>query len=453
MDIYNKDFLVIGTGLSGYATTEFLLSKGAKVTLTDIKPIEQLNINNLINKRNFRGIFGTQPPLSILEEIDYIIVSPGVPFDIPIILKAIEENIEVISDIELSYRLSNGKIIAITGTNGKTTTTSMVGEIFKESRKDSYAVGNIGLPMISKIDYSTNETSFIVEVSSFQLEGIKEFHPHISAVLNITPDHLNRHKTMENYIDQKSRVFLNQTPNDITILNKDNPITFSFKDKTPGKVILFSRLSTLEKGVFIEDNQIIIRNEEKERLLVCPVSDIKILGGHNLENALAAVAISYYAGIPIQSIRKALKKFKGVAHRIERVDIISGVEFINDSKGTNPESSIKAIEAMEKPIILIAGGMDKGSDLSEFVLSFKNKVRYLILLGETANIIENLARGQGINNIKKVASMEEAVLFSFNIANKGDVVLLSPGCASWDMYSSYEERGNIFKSLVKDLRR
>ena len=212
-------------------------------------------------------------------------------------------------------------------------------------------------------------------------------------------------------------------------------------------------MSTLEKGVFIEDNQIIIRNEEKERLLVCPVSDIKILGGHNLENALAAVAISYYAGIPIQSIRKALKKFKGVAHRIERVDIISGVEFINDSKGTNPESSIKAIEAMEKPIILIAGGMDKGSDLSEFVLSFKNKVRYLILLGETANIIENLARGQGINNIKKVASMEEAVLFSFNIANKGDVVLLSPGCASWDMYSSYEERGNIFKSLVKDLRR
>ncbi len=453
MNVYGIRFLVIGTGLSGYATCEFLLSKGAKVILTDIKAKDQLNIDNFINKENFKGIFGGQPPLSILDEIDYIIVSPGVSFDIPIIKKAHERNIELLSEIELSYRLSKGKIIAITGTNGKTTTTSMVGEIFKYGGKDSYVVGNIGLPMISKVDNSRDDTFFIVEVSSFQLEGIKEFHPDISAILNITPDHLNRHKTMDNYIGQKSKVFVNQGSDDITILNADNPISLSFKEEVNSRVVLFSQMSTLEKGIFVENNNIVIINEEGEKLEVCPVSNIKVLGGHNLENALAAVAISYYAGISVEGIRKGISEFKGVEHRIERVAMISGIEFINDSKGTNPESSIKAIEAMEKPIILIGGGMDKGSDFTEFVASFKDRVKYLILLGQTADVIENAARKQGFTSIKKVDSIEDGVLFSFEIADKGDVVLLSPGCASWDMYTSYEERGNIFKSIVKGLGR
>lgn len=454
MEIINKKILVVGTALSGYATAKFLLSKGAFVILTDIKPKEKLgkNIIELFNRSNFRGIFGKQPPLSLLEEIDCIVISPGVPMDIPIIKNAKEKKIEVLSEIELAYRLSKTPIIAITGTNGKTTTTSLVGEIFRKNKNETYVVGNIGMPMISQIDNSTENGYFIAEISSFQLEGIKYFKPYISAILNITPDHLNRHKTMENYIVEKSKIFSNQNTEDITILNADDPITLSLKSQVSNKVVLFSRLLTLEKGVYIENNNILIRDKQEENIKVCSISDIKMLGTHNLENALAAIAISYYAGIPIEVIKSALKNFKGVSHRIEVVDTIEGIEFINDSKGTNPEASIKAIEAMEKSIVLIAGGMDKGSDFTEFINSFNGKVKHLILLGETADIIEHGAIKQGFTNISKVNSIKNAVLHSFKIANSGDVVLLSPACASWDMFNSFEERGNLFKAAVKELR-
>jgi UDP-N-acetylmuramoylalanine--D-glutamate ligase len=454
MDIKNKRFLVVGTALSGYATAKFLLFKKAFVILTDIKSREEVdkNIIELYNKSNFKGIFGKQPPLSILEEIDYIIVSPGVPSDIPIIRKAKEKKIEVLSEIELAYRLSKTQIIAITGTNGKTTTTSLVGEIFRKNKNETYVVGNIGMPMISQIDNSTKNGYFIAEISSFQLEGIKYFKPSISAILNITPDHLNRHKTMDNYIAEKSKIFSNQNKEDITILNADDPITLSLEKQVTSKVIFFSRILVLDKGVFVEGNDIIIKDNHKEKIKVCSVSDIKMLGDHNLENALAATAICYYAGISIEVIKKVLKSFNGVSHRIEVVDTIEDIEFINDSKGTNPEASIKAIQAMKKPIILIAGGMDKGSDFTEFINSFNGKVKYLILLGETADIIEHAAIKQGFSKIEKVNSIENAVLNSFKIADKGDVVLLSPACASWDMFNSFEERGNLFKATVKDLR-
>lgn len=454
MVIRDNHFLVIGTAISGIAVVKFLLSKGAYVNLTDVKQKEQLNkeILELEKSPNFRGVYGMQPPLSILEKINSIIVSPGVPMDIPIIQQAKEENIEVLSEIELAYSLSNTPIIAITGTNGKTTTTSLVGEIFKEGKKEAYVVGNIGIPMISKIEEATENGYFITEVSSFQLEGTKYFRPHISAILNITPDHLNRHKTMDNYIYEKSKIFLNQNYEDITILNADDPITFSLKEKTKGKVVLFSGSSPLEKGVFIENNEIVI-HDDNDKIKVCPVSEIKMLGNHNLENALAAVAISYYAQIPIKNIKKVLQTFKGVSHRIELVDTIDGIEFINDSKGTNPEASIRAIEAMKKPIVLIAGGMDKGNDFTKFIQSFQGKVRHLIVLGETANIIEKTAKKQGFYNITKVEDLKSAIVTSFQKSHPGDVVLLSPACASWDMFDSFEERGDLFKTVVKTLRR
>ncbi|RBP45554.1 UDP-N-acetylmuramoyl-L-alanine--D-glutamate ligase [Garciella nitratireducens] len=453
MIIKSKHFLVIGTAMSGIAVTRFLLSKDAYVILTDVKSKEKLNkeILEFEKRPNFRGIYGTQPPLSILEKIDYIIASPGVPFNIPIIQKAKKQNIEILSEIELAYRLSNTPIIAITGTNGKTTTTILVGEIFKKSKKKSYVVGNIGIPMISKIEEADENGYFIAEVSSFQLEGTKYFKPHISVILNITPDHLNRHETMENYIYEKSKIFLNQNYEDITILNADDPITFSLREKTKGKVVLFSSSSLLEEGVFIENNEIVIKNN-MNKIKVCSISDIKMLGKHNLENALAAVAVAYHAQIPVNNIKKILQTFKGVNHRIEVVDIIDGIEFINDSKGTNPEASIRAIEAMKKPIVLIAGGMDKGTDFSNFVGSFKGKVRHLIVLGETADIISKTAKEQGFFNITKVEDLSSAVITSFEKAHPGDVVLLSPACASWDMFRSFEERGDLFKNIVKSLR-
>ena len=453
MEIKNKKFLVIGAALSGCATVEFLLSMGAFVILTDIKPRENLdkNIDKFYMNSNFEGVFGIHPPLSLLEEIECIIISPGVPMAIPIIKNAKEKNIDVLSEIEFAYRLSKAKIIAITGTNGKTTTTSLVGEIFKKNKEEVHVVGNIGTPMISKLNFSTKNDYFIAEVSSFQLEGTKYFSPCISAILNITPDHLNRHKTMENYIAEKSKIFFKQNLKDITILNADDPITNKKKSQVSSKVILFSRLMTLEEGVFVEDNKIFIKNMQKEKVEICSVSDIKILGSHNLENVLAAIAISYYAGIPKEVITNAIKDFKGVSHRIEIVDTIQGIEFINDSKGTNPEASIKAIEAMKKPIILIAGGMDKGSNFVEFIHSFENKVRYLILLGETANLIEQVAIEQDFSKIIKVNSIENAVVEAYKIAHKGDIVLLSPASASFDLYKNFAERGDLFKNLVNQI--
>lgn len=455
MKIENKKFLVIGSALSGSAVVEFLLSKGAFVVLTDVKPKKDIgeNIGRFYKNENFKGVFGVQPSLSLLEGIEYIITSPGVPMTIPIIENAKKQGIDVLSEIELSYRLSKGRIIAITGTNGKTTTTSLLGEIFKKSKEQVHIVGNIGTPMISKLKHSTKNDCFIVEVSSFQLEGTSLFKPNISAILNIAPDHLNRHITMGKYIAEKSKIFLKQDSGDITILNADDPATLSLQEHILSRVVLFSRLVALEEGVFVESGKIFIKDKKKKKIEVCSVSDIKILGKHNLENVLAAIAISYHAGIANKNIKEAIRKFNGVSHRIEIVDTIRGVDFINDSKGTNPQATIKAIEAMEKPTILIAGGMDKGNDFQGLIQSFKGKVKHLILLGETADLIENIAIKQGFNNIIKVNGIEKAVNESYKIAQVGDVILLSPACASWDMFQSFEERGDAFKDAVKNLRR
>lgn len=453
MIVRNKNFLVIGVAKSGIAVTKYLLSKGAHVVLTDIMSKEKISteVGQLLKHPNLKGIFGEQPPQSLLVSINYIITSPGVPMDIPILERARKENIEILNEIELSYRLSSSWTIAITGTNGKTTTTSLVGEIVKASKRETFVVGNIGTPMISFIDKATQNSCFVVEISSFQLEGIQQFHPKISAILNITPDHLNRHKTMENYIFTKSKVFSNQVEGDITILNADNVNTFSLVNRTKGRVVLFSRSLSLDEGVCIKSNEIVVKDQGKT-IPICPISEIKMPGSHNLENVLAAVAITHYANIPVEVIRSVLKKFKGVEHRIELVETIKGIDFINDSKGTNPEATIKAIEAMSKPIILIAGGMDKGTDFSELISFFQGKVKHLVLLGETSDQIEHIARKQGYNNIIKVSSMESAVTKSYEIANEDDVILLSPACASWDMFSSFEERGNLFKEIVRSLK-
>lgn len=451
MNLKDKNVLVVGMAKSGIPTVKVLSSLGANITVNDIKTEENLkNILDEIAHLCDDIVLGVHPER--IEKYDLIVLSPGVPTDLVFLKKAKKENIEIIGELELAYRLSKGKYLAITGTNGKTTTTALVGEIFKNASLKTFIVGNIGLAAISKALETTDDTFLITEVSSFQLETIEKFKPRISAILNITPDHLNRHKTMENYIEAKANIFMNQEENDLVILNYDNDITRNLASKVNCRVIFFSRKEILKEGVYVQGGNIIVKDND-DIDIICKTNDIYIAGNHNLENALAAVAFAYYSGINIDIIKYTLNSFKGIEHRTEFVCEIDGIKFYNDSKGTNPDASIKAVEGLKGPLVLIAGGMDKGGLFDEFVASFNNKVRALILLGETAYKIKETAEKYGFKNIYIVKDMEEAVNIAYKNAKENDTILLSPACASWDMYESYEVRGRHFKDCVGKIRR
>lgn len=451
MNLKNKKVLVVGMAKSGIPTVKALSKLGAKIAVNDIKSKDKLkDILNEIEDLCDEVILGSHP--QEIEKYDLIILSPGVPTDLAFLKKAKQEKKKIIGELELAYSLSKGRYLAITGTNGKTTTTALTGEIFKNGGLKTFVVGNIGLAAISKALETTEDTNLVTEVSSFQLETIDTFKPRISAILNITPDHLNRHKTMENYIDAKANIFMNQDEDDILILNYDNDITRKLASKAKCKVIFFSRKEILEEGVYLEDNNIVVKNSNKKEI-ICNADDIYISGKHNLENSLAAAAFAINSGIKKEIIKYTLQSFKGVEHRTEYIGEINGIKFYNDSKGTNPDASIKAVEGLEAPLILIAGGMDKGSSFDEFVEAFDNKVKALILLGETAVKIKETAEKYGFNNIFMVENMEEAVEKAYHNASENDTILLSPACASWDMYESYEVRGRHFKDCVEKLRR
>jgi len=451
MKLENKNVLVVGMARSGIPTVKALSKLGARITINDIKSKEQLSdILGEIGHLCEDIILGSHPDKTDI--YDLIVLSPGVPTDLNFLKRAEKENVDIIGELELAFRLSKGKYIAITGTNGKTTTTALTGEIFKNAEHKTFVVGNIGLAAISKAFDTTDDTTLVTEVSSFQLETIDTFRPKLSAILNITPDHLNRHKTMENYINAKANIFKNQNEEDILILNYDNEQTRDLASRAKCKVVFFSRKETLAEGVYLEDNNIVVKNGNK-REIICNAEDIYIPGKHNLENALAAVAFAYHSGINKEVIKYTLKNFKGIEHRTEFVDEINGIKFYNDSKGTNPDAAIKAVEGLKPPLILIAGGMDKGGSFDEFIGSFKNRVKTLILLGETASKIKETAEKNGFSNIFIVKDMEEAVQRAYENAVKNDTVLLSPACASWDMYKSYEVRGRHFKDCVYKLRR
>ncbi|SHJ56406.1 UDP-N-acetylmuramoyl-L-alanine--D-glutamate ligase [Tepidibacter formicigenes] len=449
MKLKDKTVLLVGLAKTGISTVKKLINMGANVVVNDIKKEEQLKdiINNL-KGYNVKYILGKH--IEDVTDIDLAIVSPGVPLDLPFIEKIKRNNIEVIGEVEFSYRLSKGIFIGITGTNGKTTTTTLTGEIFKAANKDTYVVGNIGNPVIDVVDEANENSIFVTELSSFQLESIKEFRPKVSSILNITEDHLNRHKTMENYINAKARIFENQNEEDFTVLNYDCPIVRSLASKCKSRVVFFSRKEILKEGVFVEKNSIIIKFEGINTILMNK-NEINIPGNHNLENALAAIAIGVILNLDLDVIKNILKTFNGVEHRLEFVKEINNIKFVNDSKGTNPDASIKAIKSYNEPIILIAGGMDKKSDFTEFIKHFKGRVKELVLLGETAGIIEKTANKEGFTNCHKVKNMKEAVKKSYELARSGYVVLLSPACASWDMYESYEIRGKDFKNEVFSL--
>ena len=453
MDLTDKKVVVVGTGVSGMGAVKLLSETSADITLYDgnDKADRDEILKKIPDDCDLRLIIGEMPD-EVVKETDLLVISPGVPIDSDIVKLFEKENVPVWGEIELAYNFEQGTVFAITGTNGKTTTTTLVGEIMKKYNNQTFVVGNIGNSYTSEVLKTTKDGYTVAEISSFQLETIREFAPKGSAILNITPDHLNRHYTMENYAAVKESITKNQwkvREDDYCVLNYDDKVLREF-GKTIKNPVYFSRKEKPSKGAYL-DGRIIRYFDGKDDYEVMSVDDMHLFGNHNYENVMAAIAMTIEAGVPLNIIINVIKDFMGVEHRIEYVRDKNGVRYYNDSKGTNPDSSIKALEAMSRPTILIAGGYDKHSEFDEFIEAFDNKVKLMVLLGQTADKIEETAVRHGFTNIIKTDSLEKAVKICAENAVSGDVVLLSPACASWGMFKNYEERGKLFKEYVNSL--
>ena len=448
MDLQNKTVLVIGTGKSGIGAAGLLSQAGAKTILFDSN--EKLNVEALKEKTagisSLQIVTGTLP-LELEEQVELLVVSPGVPIDSDMVVSFEKRGIPVWGEIELAYVFSKGEVIAITGTNGKTTTTTLVGEIMSAYKPSVFVVGNIGNPY-TDIAMDTREDSVVVaEISSFQLETIHTFAPKVSAILNITPDHLNRHHTMECYVETKERIASNQTKEDVCVLNYEDTYTRTFGEKCPAKVVFFSSKRELSDGLFLQGEEIMLAENGKVQRLM-NIHEMNLVGLCNVENVMAAIAICRAMDVPMDVILATVRQFKAVEHRIEFVATKNGVDYYNDSKGTNPDAAIQGIRAMTKPTILIGGGYDKQSEYDEWIENFDGKVKALVLIGQTRDKIAECARKHGFSNIILADTFEEAFRICVENAVPGDAVLLSPACASWGMFPNYEVRGKLFKEMV-----
>lgn len=453
MELKGKKVLVFGAGISGVGSCKLLDEKDADVVLYDgNKDLDTESLRERIHAAGNLDIVAGEFPEALLEELDLVVISPGVPTDLPIVLKMKEAGIPVWGEIELAYVCGKGEILGITGTNGKTTTTSLLGEIIQNAYPSAFVVGNIGNPYTTVAAETKEESVIVAELSSFQLESVHSFRPRVSAVLNITPDHLDRHHTMEAYIQAKLDISKNQTAEDVCVLNYEDEETRKMAEKMNARVLFFSSAHILEEGIFLRDGDIIYKpQKDEEGICVCNVKDLQILGTHNHENVMAAVAMAAAYGVDMDIIRSTVKAFRGVAHRIEYVAEKNGVVYYNDSKGTNPDAAIKAIRAMNRPTILIGGGYDKSSDFHEWINNFEGKVRYLVLIGATKEQIQREAAECGFTDCVLKDTFEEAMATCVELAQPGDAVLLSPACASWGMFKNYEQRGDEFKKYVMAL--
>lgn len=451
MDLRKKKVLVFGSGISGIGATRLLEQQGADVILYDGKEtLDKEELHNKIGADSKTEIVLGELRDEVIDSLDIMVMSPGVPTDLPIVNKIREKGVRIWGEIELAYRVGKGDVLAITGTNGKTTTTALLGEIMKAWKDNVYVVGNIGTPYTSIADKTTDDTIIVAEISSFQLETVEQFRPKVSAILNITPDHLDRHHTMQAYIEAKETIAKNQDSKDICMLNYEDEETRSFGEKTEATVLYFSSQRKLDRGIYLE-NGVIIYTDGEKCIDICHVDELKLLGMHNYENVMAAVGMALAYRVPVEIIRRSVKDFGGVEHRIEYVCEKNGVLYYNDSKGTNPDAAIKAISAMKRPTYLIGGGYDKDASYEEWIQSFDGKVRKLILIGQTKEKIEKTAKMCGFEDTILADNLEEAVSICSKLATDGDAVLLSPACASWGMFKNYEERGDKFKELVKSL--
>ncbi len=454
MDLNNKRVLVVGLGKSGVASALFLKSRGARVTVSDSKPEAELRDEILLllehgitvetgghGDRTFRGQ-------------GLIVVSPGVPVDAPQLVQArgLGEPVVIIGEIELAAQFLAGSIVAITGANGKTTTTSLAGEIVAAGKFPTLVGGNIGAPAIGLVDQAGPATWTVLEVSSFQLETIVEFRPRIAVILNITPDHLDRHRTFINYVKAKARIFENQRPDDFTVLNADDPTTAGLSDRTHAQLFWFSRKKEIEKGAFARGAHLYFRDGHSEREIM-PLTEVPLKGAHNLENVLAGVSIGMLVGCQPEQIRQAVRNFKAVEHRLEFVARVAGVDYYNDSKATNVDATIKALEAFPADIPphlhLILGGKDKGSDYTVLHELLRQRVKRVYTIGAAAAKIESQI--QGAAEIEHAETLENAIRRASESAAPGDVILLAPACASFDQFQSYEHRGRVFKEIVHSL--
>lgn len=446
--------IVAGTGKSGISATNLLVKHGVKVYLFDEN--KERNVDDIMGKTGNSELVNVilgELSDEALKSAQLMVISPGIPVDAPFTDIVRNAGIPIWSEIELAYHYGKGKIAAITGTNGKTTTTALVGEIVKAHNAKTIVVGNIGIPYTELCDTTDDDSATVAEISSFQLETVIDFHPNVSAVLNLTPDHLNRHYTFENYGNVKFSITKNQTMDDVAVFNYDDEHTRAMGEKAKDhcRVVYFSRLDKPAGGVYVKDGEIVLEDGDTE-IDVLALKDLKLLGSHNVENVLAAVGISYYMGVPAATIREVATSFKAVEHRIEYVDTIAGVAYYNDSKGTNPDAAIKGIQAMVSPTYLIGGGYDKGSEFDDWIEAFDGKVKCLVLIGQTAEKIAGCAKRHGFNSLVFEENLQDAVAYCHEHAVDGDAVLLSPACASWGQFDNYEQRGNMFKEYVRSYK-
>ena len=438
--------LVIGAGKSGLSSARLLARNEKAFGIYDGNP--DLTVSEIVARApeldDSFPLYTEKMTDTEVATFDRVVVSPGVPLDQPIVKQCLARGLELIGEIELAYRFAKGRIIGITGTNGKTTTTTLVGELMKRAYEDVYVVGNIGLPFTDIADRTTENSVIVIELSSFQLETISEFHVTVGSILNLTPDHLDRHGTMEAYAAAKERIANRATATDVCVLNADNAYTADFAGRFVGKAVCFSSQKELEQGLFLRKDRIIFRKDTEEHDLM-DVQEMHLVGTCNAENVMAAIAMGDAMGISLDELVAGVKAFQAVEHRIEYVTTKRGIRFYNDSKGTNPDAAIKAIEAMERPTWLIGGGYDKDSTYDEWIEAFSDKVKKLVLIGATAKKIAACADAHDFHDYCFADSLESAMDICFEGATSGDAILLSPACASWDMFKNYEVRGDDFR--------
>ena len=451
MEYGDKHILVLGAGASGIGASWVLAQVGAHVVLNDYKPVTLPTAEEeRLVSAGVEIITGRQDE-SLLDGVDRIVISPGISLDIPIVKAAQARGIDVVSEVELAYEVSKSPIVAVTGTNGKTTTTTLLTKVLEGSEKPVRVGGNIG-DSLSEVAYSMPAGGFLVaELSSYQLETIKHFRPIGAIMLNITPDHLARHKTMENYIAAKERIFENQLKSDFLVLNIDDSVVADMEHRAPSHILHISQKQTVENGAYYANGQCYVV-ENGVATAVIGDEDIHIPGSHNIENILTVIALTYALGVPVVEIHRIISEFHGVEHRLERVKTIDGITFYNDSKATNVDSVVKALESFGKPVILLAGGHDKMTPLEEFMQLVKENTKAVIFMGEAADRFEEAAKEAGVEPIYRAVSMRDAVEQGYKLAESGDIVLLSPACASYDWYSCFEERGDDFKACVQMLQ-
>lgn len=451
MELKGKKVLVFGSGKSGIGAADLLGKVGACPVIFDGNG--EIDKEAVVHKTSGDyplEVYAGELPKEVQDCLDLVVLSPGVPTDLPLVKSFYAQGLPVWGEVELAYQTGKGEVLAITGTNGKTTTTALLGKIMSDARESVFVVGNIGTPYTSKALEMQEDTVTVAEISSFQLETIEKFAPKVSAILNITEDHLNRHHTMEEYIRVKELIVKNQGPEDACVLNYEDEVLREFGRDLVPKTIYFSSVRKLEEGIYL-DGEMIVMKLNGEEIPVVKTTDLKILGQHNHENVMAAVAMAYFAGVPMESIRKSVCEFTAVAHRIEYVTEKNGVVYYNDSKGTNPDAAIKGIRAMNRPTYLIGGGYDKGSGYDEWIQAFDGKVRSLVLIGQTKEKIKEAAERLGFHDTILCENLEEAVKICAAKAQPGEAVLLSPACASWGQFDNYEQRGDMFKEYVKNL--